>query len=140
MSIWCRIGGHSFVPTDKETEEGYEMRCDDGNCKKTEYWNGDKVCEEHDCLEYVIGINYYHDTKTNGRNYSQRCYRCPRCGSTWHDDNNDMLDGKDWYVRDGKAVHRAELDELFTKIDTKKWDEIKNAKTIREVRKIIEEL
>jgi hypothetical protein len=137
MGIGCMIFGCGDMElTGKQDGDKYEAKCSD--CGNVKFLLGEKVCESNDCPDYVIGINYL--TVDKRRHYSQRCYRCPRCGNTWHDDDSDLLEGK-WFAIDGKAVHSAEMNSgKFIKIPNKDWLQIKSAASIREVRKIAEDM
>ena len=138
MGIGCWLFGHSMVPTgDVGDIDKWEVVCED--CGHEEWWSGKRVCEEHDCVEYVIGINAL-GTSRPKREYSQRCYRCPRCGDTWNDDDGELLEGH-WKARNGKAVHYTEMsDDECKKISIEMWNKIKNASSIRDVRKVVEEI
>ena len=132
MSLVCSIFGHDSIPTGNKTDNGeYEVKCE--LCGQADSWPGKMVCQKHDCEDYVIGINYLH-SQHKKRDYSQRCYRCPRCNDAWSDSDEDLLDGP-WHAVRGKAIHATEV----TEEDETFWMKLEKAKSIKEVKKIMNE-
>ena len=141
MSLACRLFGHDFVlASDKPVNEKgdqYDMVCE--NCGIHQVWAASEVCENRDCIDYVVGIESLVQKNNSGqivRNFSQRCYRCPICGEAWTDDEKETLAGV-WYAVNGKAVHATELAEQQPSILLQIRD---NCKTIKEVREFINKI
>jgi len=136
MSIICLVAGHDFKVTDKTKEENGITYCrvSCSSCNKEKWIEQSIICEDFDCLPYIVGINSMKDRSIE-RNYSQRCYRCPRCGEAWFDETRDLLEGS-WYAVDGQAIHSSEMGERDFSI----LDQINRCKTIKDARKLIENI
>ena len=109
MGLACLITGHDFEVSERtKTENNVTLVCVQcQSCGKEDWIEEGIVCDNFECQAYVVGMNYL-EQSTPHRQYSQRCYRCPRCGDCWHDEDKDMLEGK-WYAVDGKAIHSTEM-------------------------------